>query len=184
MADGKADTTGASPSALFERIVSILEEARTNVVRSVNTSMVTAYWLIGREIVQGIQGGAERAEYGREVILTLSIHLTERYGKGFSEQSLQNFRRFYLVYSERITIPFPSGRESYSTAISSPSGRELLAAGIRHPAGSESPHDFSPLLSWSHYRALMRVEDKAARTFYEKEAALAEEKPKPWSDNS
>ena len=118
-----------------------------------------------------MQGGAERAEYGREVIANLSIRLTERYGKGFSEQSLQNFRKFYLVYSERITISSPPGRESDSTAIFSPSGRELLATEIHHPAGGELESGFSPLLSWSHYRALMRVEDAAVRAFYERESA-------------
>ena len=45
------------PAALFERVVSILEQARGNVVRAVNTQMVLAYWLIGREIVQQVQGG-------------------------------------------------------------------------------------------------------------------------------
>ncbi len=52
-------------SPLFERIVSILEQARNNVVRAVNANMVISYWLIGREIVQEIQGGVERAEYGK-----------------------------------------------------------------------------------------------------------------------
>lgn len=171
MSKPKSQAPANKPDALFDRIVTILEEARGNVVRAVNTGMVTAYWLIGREIVEALQGGEERAEYGKEVIESLSKRLTERYGKGFSEQSLQNFRRFYLVYSERIAIPSPAGRKSDSTTISSPSGRELVSTGIRHPAGSELASGFSPLLSWSHYRALMRVEDAAARAFYEREAA-------------
>jgi len=37
-------------SDLFDRVVSILEQARTNVVRSVNNNMVIAYWLIGNKI--------------------------------------------------------------------------------------------------------------------------------------
>ena len=49
------------PDALFGRVVSILEQARGNVVRTVNTQMVYAYWSIGREIVQALQGGEERA---------------------------------------------------------------------------------------------------------------------------
>lgn len=69
--------------ALFGRVVSILEQAQGNVVRAVNTNMVLAYWLIGREIVQELQGGEERAEYGTQVLEALSGRLTERYGKGF-----------------------------------------------------------------------------------------------------
>lgn len=46
---------------LFDRVATILEEARASVVRTVNTRMVIAYWLIGREIVQEQQGGKKRA---------------------------------------------------------------------------------------------------------------------------
>ena len=52
---------------LFERVVSILEEAKSNVVRAVNSNMVIAYWPIGREIVEEIQHGKGRAEYGEKV---------------------------------------------------------------------------------------------------------------------
>lgn len=172
--------TPEKSNSLFNRIVSILEEARSNVVRSVNTNMVLAYWLIGREIVQELQGGEERAEYGKQVIEKLSKQLTELYGQGFSEQSLQNFRRFYLVYENRIQILSPAGRESSETPISSPAGRELsdeyfpvneIVPSLEksHSAGSELSQSFSPQLSWSHYRALMRVKDDNARLFYEKE---------------
>jgi hypothetical protein len=101
------DTSGLTPMQpegddLFNRVVSILEQARANVVRSVNNNMVIAYWLIGREIVQEIQGGDERAEYGKQVIEELSVKLTNRYGRGFSTTNLRYFRTFYAAYSERI----------------------------------------------------------------------------------
>jgi hypothetical protein len=54
--------------SLFERVAAILDQARKNLVRSVNNSMVIAYWLVGREIVQEIQGGKNRAGYGEKVI--------------------------------------------------------------------------------------------------------------------
>ncbi len=55
----------ASVNSLFDRVVSILEQARANTVRAVNNNMTLAYWLIGREIVQELQQGEERAELGR-----------------------------------------------------------------------------------------------------------------------
>ncbi|MCX6875019.1 MAG: PDDEXK nuclease domain-containing protein [Verrucomicrobia bacterium] len=55
-------------------------------------------------------------------------------------------------------------------AKSRPTGAELAVPPIRHPAGDESLVGFSPDLSWSHYRALMRVESAEARDFYEREA--------------
>ncbi len=155
---------------LFDRVVQILEQARSNVVQSVNTNMVTAYWLIGREIVVEIQGGEERAEYGKKVIETLSLQLTEQYGKGFSAQTLWNFRQFYQVYAKRLNILSPTGREFAGISKLSLPGRESQGVPSPHEEHRGLPQGFSPQLSWSHYRALMRVSRPAAREFYEREA--------------
>lgn len=153
MTNPAPQTLAPMPAPLLDRVVAILEEARGQVVRAVNTQMVWAYWLIGREIVQALQGGDERAAYGQQVLSEVSRQLTQRYGKGFSLANLQNFRKFYLAYSARAVPTAP---------IQYPVGREL--------AGSESVQGFSPQLTWSHYRALMRVDNVQARDFYEREA--------------
>ena len=147
--------------ALFGRVAAIVESARNKVVRAVNATTVTVYWLIGRELVEAIQQGEPRAGYGQALRARLAERLTARYGKGFSATNLANFRQFYLVYSDRTF---------------SPSGRELAAdteSEILHPSGGEFAPAFHPNLSWSHYRALMRVADSDARAFYESEAAQA-----------
>lgn len=150
---------------LLDRVVTILEQARGNVVRAVNTQMVWAYWLIGREIVQALQGGEERAAYGQQMLLEVSKQLTQRYGKGFSVPNLQNFRKFYLAYSTRVIgavpIQYPAGTKSGGGQIQYPAGDELA---------DPSALGFSPQLTWSHYRALMRVDNMQARDFYEREA--------------
>lgn len=185
MTKPKRKIAAKNPAALFGRVVSILEQARGNVVRAVNTNMVLAYWLIGREIVQELQGGKERAEYGKKVVAELSARLMERYGKGFSPESLQFFRRFYLAYRERIVISCPVGTKSSraldnpekphptGAAILSPLGMELVRPEKGRQAGDELPQGFSPQLTWSHYRALMRVDNIEARDFYEREAVAS-----------
>jgi predicted nuclease of restriction endonuclease-like (RecB) superfamily len=162
---------------LFKRVVSILKEARSNVVRSVNSNMVLAYWLIGREIVQEIQNGEKRAEYGKQVVLNLSGQLTKKYGKGFSVQTLWSFRQFYQIYYDKAEIISPTGRELDKIEKLSPMGRESVNKQIHTTdreiqirGKSELPVGFSPQISWSHYRALMRVKKDKAREFYEQEA--------------
>lgn len=156
--------------SLFDRVASILEQARANVVRSVNSNMVLAYWLIGREIVMELQGGEERAEYGKQLLEKLSLQLTGRYGKGFSLANLKNFRQFFLIFSNRLeAIRHPAGSELPMTEKGYPAGSESHGGLILQPTGREF-QGFSPLLSWSHYRALMRVENVEARGFYEQEA--------------
>ncbi|MDJ0839287.1 MAG: PDDEXK nuclease domain-containing protein [Acidobacteriota bacterium] len=163
--------SSSTDHSLFDRVVSILEQARGNAVRAVNTNMVRANWLIGREIVQELQSGEGRAEYGKQVIEDLSAQLTERFGKGFSAQTLWNFRQFYQVYSGRSEILSPLGRELEHPEKLSPTGRVFKAIGMPQPASGELVQGFSPQLSWSHYRALMRVKDEKARDFYERESA-------------
>ena len=177
------NSSAGDNAALFGRIVGILEGARNHVARTVNSAMVVAYWLIGREIVEEEQKGQKRADYGKAVIEDLSKRLTRRYGKGYSTVSLWNMRKFYQTYIDRAaTILSPSGRVFSQQEILSPMGRELSKSGNLHPqdgeltpiqcsTGVESPAGFHPHLSWSHYRALMRVENEQARQFYEQEAA-------------
>ena len=50
--------------------------------------------------------------YGKQVIANLSKRLKKRYGDGFSATNLQNFRKFYQVYSNRFEIQYPPGVES------------------------------------------------------------------------
>ncbi len=157
--------------ALFDRVAPILDEARSSVARAVNSRMVLAYWLIGREIVQGLQGGESKAAYGKAVINGLSTRLTERYGDGFSPTNLRYFRIFYSTYADRVTAIRHSARdESAPVPPRTPAPETTM---IHHAARDESAPTFHPSLSWTHYRALMQVEKPDAREFYEKESVAA-----------
>lgn len=166
--------TADQADALFGRVAAILEQAQRNVVRAVNINMVQAYWLIGREIVLDVQGGDERAAYGRQILSGLSKRLTQRYGQGFSVPNLQNFRKFYLAYPSRVVvsepIQHPVGTKSADEQNQYPAGRTLALPTMPKPTGHAPVQGFSPQLSWSHYRALMRVDSAEARFFYEREA--------------
>ena len=135
--------------------------------------MVIAYWLIGREIVQELQSGDERAAYGEKVLSQLSTSLTKRYGKGYSITNLRYFRLFYQTYADRT----PEIRHKACDESGLTDGRE----GIHHKAcdvlndltlsvAKTGIPGFSPRLSWSHYRALTKVENRNERLFYEIEA--------------
>lgn len=132
---------------LYESVRHVLDNAYQTIYRVANTNMVTAYWEIGRLIVVEEQNGAARADYGKRVLKELSEKLTAEFGKGFTEPNLRNFRQFYLTFPE---ICYPIGD----------SEAQLVK---RYTLCSE--------LSWSHFRLLIRVENKDAREFYLKEAS-------------
>ena len=153
-------TAAVPEGALFDRVAGILEQARAGAVRAVNSHMVMAYWLIGREVVQEIQGGKGRAAYGEAVLSALSGKLTERYGAGFSKTSLKYFRTFYLNYADRmgpigrplgdqfqiadpsLEIPCPMVAELTRPGKGHPAGDELAVLEKSYPAGSESQTGF------------------------------------------
>lgn len=158
---------------LFDRVAAILDEARTTVVRSVNNQMVLAYWHIGREIVEALQGGGERAEYGAELLETLSAQLGKHYGKGFSVTNLRYFRLFYQSYADRKPEIHHKACDELSGVPAGgkrPQNRDVLADLSLAVAQADAERGFSARLSWSHYRTLAQVEHRAERLFYEIEA--------------
>lgn len=83
---------------LIEDIKSIIDQARSNAVRSVDFCRVQMYWHIGQRIVEEEQGGETRAEYGKGLIRNLANLLEPTYGSGFSFRQLNFSRQFYLEY--------------------------------------------------------------------------------------
>ncbi len=139
-------TSKPSNTTFYYQIVDLLQSARKKVVQTVNQTMVHTYFEIGRMIVEEEQDGKERADYGKQILKELSTILTERFGKGFSVDNLENMRRLYVTYGKSVTPSRISGK-----------------------ANSETPsRNFK--LSWSHYLKLMRIEDINERQFYEIES--------------
>ncbi len=99
------------PQEMIEEIRGVLISARSRVAQHINNELLSAYWNIGRIIVEYEQSNNERAAYGQETLLQLSRSLTEDFGKGFSRSNLQNMRAFYLAYPKRQTL---SGKLSWS----------------------------------------------------------------------
>ncbi|MBK5262829.1 MAG: DUF1016 family protein [Peptostreptococcaceae bacterium] len=83
---------------VIREIKEILFTARENVSKTVNNELLLAYWNIGKIIIEYEQAGSEKAEYGKQLLKTLSKELTKELGKGFSRSNLQNMRLLYLNY--------------------------------------------------------------------------------------
>ncbi len=130
---------------LFADIRQIIEQARQKAYSAVNFAMVEAYWNIGKRIVEEEQKGKARAEYGKYLVLNLSVMLTNEFGSGFSISNLKRMRQFYLL--------FPKG------------------ATLWHQSENEKGATLSHLLSWSHYKLLISVKSESARGYYMREAA-------------
>jgi predicted nuclease of restriction endonuclease-like (RecB) superfamily len=162
---GESPQVAAGKDALVTAIRRIWESARLQAVRSVNSALVQANWLIGKQIVEAEQGGAARAAYNRRLLKTLSDALEKDYGSGFSVSALQYMRAFYLGYPALLEIQHAARVES----------GVRLETEKQHAACVESTDAWAPGvlhvgLSWTHYRTLLKVSRREARDFYEIEA--------------
>jgi hypothetical protein len=86
---------------LYDGIRHLVLSARGAAARGLNLLQVHTNYEIGRRIVEEEQGGADRAQYGKEVIRELAARLTSEFGNGFSKSNLEYMRRFYLAYPGR-----------------------------------------------------------------------------------
>ena len=84
----------------------IVLQARQKAYSAINAAMVEAYWQLGKRIVEEEQAGKERADYGKQLLKTLSEALTKEFGKGFSTGSLYYYRQFYLTFPEIFSTPW------------------------------------------------------------------------------
>ena len=144
---------------LYGRVREILDAARSNIARTVNTTQVVANWLVGREIVEEEQAGKRRAGYGEALLADLAERLLQEFGKGWSVRQLEYCRSVYFSY------PLLLGTEKSNAP------RSISDLPVDSKSEAWKPGRLNPNLSWTHYRNLLRVSRDAARTFYEIEAA-------------
>jgi predicted nuclease of restriction endonuclease-like (RecB) superfamily len=148
--------------ALFSTIKSLLQGARSNVIRQTNSTIVLTYFEIGRLIIESEQGGKIRAEYAKQVLENLSAKLTAEFGKGFSIRNLEQMRKFYSLFCHKIpqTVSAESLKRRTGKRIRIP---QTVSAEFK---SGVSYADLFPL-SWSHYVFLCRISNKDERSFYE-----------------
>ena len=85
---------------LYYKVSDLLKAAQNRLLKTVNTTMVTTYFEIGRMIVKKEQQGKERAKYGDHLILELSEKLFSEFGKAYSLTNIKQMKSFYIVISK------------------------------------------------------------------------------------
>ncbi|HWS60657.1 MAG TPA: PDDEXK nuclease domain-containing protein [Flavobacterium sp.] len=167
---------------LFQQVVELLQNARQQVLRTVNSTMVCTYFEIGRIIVEEEQSGKDRAEYGKQILKGLSVQLTNEFGKGFSVENLDRMRKFYRVYSISSSLMRIFEITNSSLVMTNSNildlNSEIENAVISKPQSltgefkNEIPQSLISFfkLTWTHYIFLMRIDDEKERRFYEIES--------------
>ncbi|MBR6937436.1 MAG: DUF1016 family protein [Prevotella sp.] len=123
---------------LADKIVEVVEKGKEQLAISINQTIKSTYWNVGRYIVEFEQQGNTRAKYGTNLLSRLAKILRAKVGRGYSRPNLNNMRKFYLLF------PICQTSEKTETAIC----------------------QMSDKLSWSHICELITIDDPLEREFY------------------
>ena len=91
--------SGDAAPALLNDVRQLIEQARAHVASAANSAQTLLYWQVGERIRREVLGEA-RADYGEQIVSTLSTQLVQAYGRGFSEKSLRRMSQFAEVFAD------------------------------------------------------------------------------------
>lgn len=156
----------AKKAISFDLLVSSIVKADTELsvqaARAVNISLTLRNWLIGFYIAEFEQRGADRAEYGEQLLKRLAERLATTKISNTAHRQLYNYKAFYSAY--------PSLADSIAQRIQGVSIEPLEAVKISPTAQAKSRLDANQLLlhlSYSHFALLTELETDIKRAFYE-----------------
>ena len=89
---------------LFERIDYLIEQGQRTAAQSVNAALTLTYWRVGHEIRREVLR-EQRADYGKQIVITLSRQLVAKRGRSYDEKNLRRMMQFAEQYpDERIVV--------------------------------------------------------------------------------
>lgn len=90
-------------SKLISDISQLIDEAKTGLAATVNSSLTLLYWRIGQRIQAEVLNG-ERAEYGEQIVITVAKRLEIEQGRGFSTKNLRHMLRFAEMFKDEAIV--------------------------------------------------------------------------------
>lgn len=105
--------SGDAAPALLNDVRQLIEQARAHVASAANSAQTLLYWQVGERIRREVLGEA-RADYGEQIVSTLSTQLVQAYGRGVSEKSLRRMIQFAEVFADAQIVATLSRELSWS----------------------------------------------------------------------
>jgi predicted nuclease of restriction endonuclease-like (RecB) superfamily len=96
----KKDTSNVSDEQLLlEQIVELIEKTKHQVAIQINSGVTLLFWQVGNHINNSILNN-QRAEYGKQIVPTLSAQLVTQYGRNYEEKNLRRMLQFAEQFTD------------------------------------------------------------------------------------
>jgi predicted nuclease of restriction endonuclease-like (RecB) superfamily len=147
MKEKRPAATPKPHDTLLTELRGLIEAARQHVAQAANATLTMLYWHMGQRIHKEVLK-EQRAEYGEEILPTLSAKLVRDYGQGFSARNLARMVQFADAFPDEAIVSPLATQLSWSHFI------EILP--LKQPLERE------------YYAELCRVERWSVRTLRER----------------
>ncbi|MDY0300458.1 MAG: PDDEXK nuclease domain-containing protein [Trichlorobacter sp.] len=146
----KNQPTAKTNQPLLQELRQLIDNARQQVAQTANATITVLYWRLGKRIYQEVLQ-EQRAEYGEEIVSTLSTQLVQEYGKSFGLRSLRRMIQFAELFPDESVVAHLAQSLSWSHFV------EIIS--LKQPLERE------------YYAELCRVERWSVRTLRERIAS-------------
>jgi predicted nuclease of restriction endonuclease-like (RecB) superfamily len=99
----RSSALAVTQPAMLAEVRELILTARQSVAQAVNAGLTMLYWQIGTRIHQDILKET-RAEYGKEIVQSLSAQLVAEFGRGFDEKSLRHMLKFAEAFQDESIV--------------------------------------------------------------------------------
>jgi predicted nuclease of restriction endonuclease-like (RecB) superfamily len=99
--------------SLFDEVSQMIEQGRHSVAAQVNNTAIVTFWRIGKRVNEAVLQN-KRAEYGKQIVSTLSTQLQEKYGRNFELRNLRRMMQFADEFSDIEIVSTLSTQLSWS----------------------------------------------------------------------
>ena len=77
----------SSGETLFAELSQLIRQSQMQVAVAVNSTLTMLFWQVGKRINQNVLQN-KRAEYGKEIVPTVSAQLEKEHGRNFTEKNV------------------------------------------------------------------------------------------------
>jgi hypothetical protein len=113
MVKSKNNSIVISEKSLLKELSQLIEQSQQQFVSQANSNLTILFWHIGNSINKNILQN-KRADYGKQILVTLSRELTNKYGRNFEEKNLRRMLQFAEQFTNNSIVVTLSRQLSWS----------------------------------------------------------------------
>ena len=140
---------------LLKELIAIIEKTKNQVVSYANSSLTVMFWHVGNRILShNLQ--YKRAEYGKQIVVTLSRELVAKFGKNYEEKNLRRMIQFAEKYPNIENVVTLSRHLSWSHFIT------LI------PLKEQNARDFYGKIAYGNLFGVRELREQIIKKVYER----------------